>query len=322
MPPIAVRGVQAPAIRKRARRGLLSLALVATVVLLVVAGSLIVRVARTLEPGPLPAVAPIDVFATLFDLTPVPLTITADWQKVPIVAPAYLLISDQTLWLHMHFEDWNTIPAGLQHSGLTAMISRYEAVVTGGPPLWARMTAEDWDRVPQPIRAMAFVRMARYWSRRYDAGRDYGVSPTAIGDTLAAIIMVESWFEHRGAYSNADGTADLGLGGASAYCRERIRQLHDDGVFDIGPSDADYMNPWTATRAAALWLQTMLAEADGDVDVAISAYHTGISAAASERGREYAANVRRKRRRFIRNTDAPPAWTFLFTHMLSGQPRH
>ena len=322
MQPIAVRALQAPAIRKRRHGRLLSLALVTAVAIMAAAGSLIVRVARIREPGPLPAVAPLDVFATLFDLTPVPLTITADWQKVPMAAPAYLLISDQTLGLKMHFEDWNTIPAGLRRSGLTAMVSRYDAVVTGGPRLWKRMTAEDWDRVPQPIRAMAFVRMARYWSRHDDAGREYGVSPTVIGDTLAAIIMVESWFEHRGAYTNPDGTTDLGLGGASAYCRERIRQLHDDGVFDIGPSDADYVNPWISTRAAALWLQTVLAEADGDVDVAISAYHTGIAASTSERGLKYAANVRRKRRRFIRNTDAPPAWTFLFTHLLSGQPRH
>lgn len=59
----------------------------------------------------------------------------------------------------------------------------------------------------------------------------------------------------------------------------------------------------------------MIDEADGDLDLAVAAYHVGISAAEAGQGAEYAANVVRKRRRFIRNMSAPPAWTYLFTVM-------
>jgi hypothetical protein len=233
-----------------------------------------------------------------------------------MVVPAYQLTSDHTIWLGMHFEDWNKVPSAIRNDGLSNMISRYRGVVDG-PRLWARMTAADWDRIPQPIRAMAFVRMARYWSRHYQVGHDYDISAALAADTVAAIVMVESWFEHRATYTNQDGTRDVGLGGASAFCRTRMRDLHTLGVVDVGPDDEQYASPWVATRVVAIWLRLMLDEAGGDLDLAIAAYHTGIAGAGSDDGQRYAANVRRKRRRFIRNVGAPPAWTFLFSELLS-----
>jgi hypothetical protein len=59
----------------------------------------------------------------------------------------------------------------------------------------------------------------------------------------------------------------------------------------------------------------MLEEADGDLDLAIRAYRMGIAAARMGDGAKYGANVVRKRRRFIRNTGAPPSWTFVFGAM-------
>jgi hypothetical protein len=295
-------------------------ALIAVIGLFTSATATAIRVNRILEPDAPPTVRPIDTFAALFDTTPIALTITAAWQKVPMTVPAYVATSDHTLWLKMHFDDWNKVPESVRETALVTMMSRYREMAFG-PERWASMSAEEWDRVPQPIRAMAFIRMAQYWSRHYRVGRDDAIPLTLAADTTAAIVMVESWFEHRGAYTNRDGTRDLGLGGASAFCRERIRALHRLGAVDVGPDDAEYANPWTATRVAAIWLGLMIHEAGGDLDMAIAAYHAGIGDATSDSGQTYAANVRRKRQRFIRNVAAPPAWTFLFDRqaaMLAG----
>lgn len=302
--------------RWRAGRRRLAMALVAGSLLAVASGTVVLvrKISHILEPAPLPVVPPLDTFAALFDTTPIHLTITADWQKVPMTVPAYLVESDHTLWLKMHFEDWDTVPTPVREAALTKMISRYRGAIDG-PRTWARMTAEDWDRVPQPIRAMAFVRMARYWSRHYRIGRDYEIPSELAADTVAALVMVESWFEHRGTYTNRNGSEDLGLGGASAFCRARIRELHALGEVDVDPADSEYVEPWTATRVLAIWFGLMLDEAGGDLDLAIAAYHTGIGDAASQDGKKYAANVRRKRRRFIRNVGAPPAWTFLVSSL-------
>jgi hypothetical protein len=177
------------------------------------------------------------------------------------------------------------------------------------------MATTDWDVVPQPLRAMAFIDMARYWSLYYGIGREYGLPAALVGDTLAAIVMVESWFEHRGVARNRDGTRDLGLGGASDYCRARLRQLHEAGVVDVAPSDDEYFNPFVASRVAAIWLRLMLDEAGGDLNRAIAAYHTGIAAADRDDATAYAVNVGRKRQRFIENDGAPAAWTFLVNHL-------
>jgi hypothetical protein len=133
-----------------------------------------------------------------------------------------------------------------------------------------------------------------------------------MAETVGAIIMTESWFEHRGSYTNPDGSTDVGLGGSSAYCRRVLKTLYDRGGVDFTLRDEQYFNPWHSSRVAAVWFQMMLEEADGDVDLAVAAYHVGIAAARGGRGDDYAANVKRKRRRFIRDDGAPAAWDFVF----------
>jgi hypothetical protein len=260
---------------------------------------------------PLPALEGVDTYAALFDVTPVALTITAGSESVSLTVTREAVLTDWTLWCRMHLADWNRVPAALHRKALDAMLARYQHLLLA-PERWDRMTAHDWDIVPQPVRVLTYRHMVEYWTGFYEIAATHDLPPRLLSDTLAAVVMSESWFDHRGVLVNASGSRDLGLGGASEFARERLRQLYRRGTVDVELDDDEYFNPWKATRFVAVWMSLLLDETDGDLDFAVRAYNRGPVNAFDERGDDYFAAVLRRRDRFIRNERAPAAWDYLW----------
>ncbi len=210
----------------------------------------------------------------------------------------------------MHLDDWDRVPAPYRDAALEAMVREY-GWATGGPEIWQGMGPIDWDGVPQPVRAVAFIMMARHWCQTLGVGRGRPAGQDAVADTLGAILATESWFEHRAVNENPAGDRDLGVGQSSAFCRRVLRKQSAARRLDCAYEDSEYGDPWKASHAAAVWFGLMLEEANGDVALAVRAYHRGIGQARRGAAAAYLQRVIRHRRWVDGSYAGSPTWCYL-----------
>lgn len=266
----------------------------------------------------------IDITNLFADMTPIDVTISGVGGRAPWRTTVHELTTAAAMWRRMHLADWNQVPRTLREPSLDAMLCSY-APVLNNPSAWDAMSPLVWDDVPQPIRIVAYRRMMAYWSGFYRVGAEYSLPPGVVAETLEAIVMTESWFDHRAVSIGRDGTLDVGLAQASAFARERLRDMHAAGRVDAMLADEDYFNPWMATRFVAIWMALMIEEAGGDMDLAVRAYNRGAADALDGLGTTYLETVRSRLSRFVRNHDAPPSWDYIWRRsraLIQGQVRH
>jgi hypothetical protein len=264
-----------------------------------------------------PLVSSPDIVEAVTDRRTVRITTTTpDWKTESKVVPLERLGWDPSIWQQMHFGNWDQLPQDVREPALRRMVHVY-APLLRDPAAWLDMRVEDWDKVPQPIRAVAFLRMAHHWAVSRQPGAEFGLDPVRMGQTVGAIMLAESWFDHRAMHVNAWGNRDMGLAQCSDHCRKTLEDMAVNGEIPFAPTDEEYFDPSIASWVATVWFERELRRSHGDVDRAIRAYHRGQDNAMDEKGTAYLANVLRLRERYVITQRSSESWRFLVGEIAS-----
>jgi hypothetical protein len=163
--------------------------------------------------GSMPRVPAIDVYAALVDATPLTVTITVGTERVEHDTTVDDVQRNLSLWRRTHVADWNKVPESAapcprQHVRTTSIHPHESPPV--GRDARARLgpcaATDAHGGVSADGCLLGWV---------YDVGGRQGLPSRLVADTRAAIVMSESWFDHRGLFVNGDGSRDIGLAGAS-----------------------------------------------------------------------------------------------------------
>jgi hypothetical protein len=250
------------------------------------------------------------VEAPAADLRLLPVVTRDGWDPRRIVVTYEEIRTDRRLWATMFFRDWDRIPSPLREQALSRMLAGFRRLIDR-PRSWRGMTPRDWDRVPQPIRGMAFMNMVARWEACLGISERFSLPRGEIVSRLRALTMGESWFEHRAAGENPDGSTDLGLAQATTSTRAVLRRHAAAGITHLRLEDEDYFDPLKSSGVLVYWFGLMLEETGGDLDLATAAYNVGSGRARRGEGREYLDGVRGLEARFMTGRSRSPTWRFL-----------
>lgn len=205
----------------------------------------------------------------------------------------------------MPIKAWSVIPPGMIEEEMSKLYDRYSELINNRDA-WKCMNIDAWSRVHAPARIAAFSEMVDFWVDYYGAGKKSGISKKEMSNTLNAIMIGESYFDHT-----ATNRGDYGVSQISTATRATMKKWFKNGRkngIDFNFGDRDYMNPYNSIRAG-VWLfsEILENEAGGDLKLAIGAYNAGIRDAKkkTKRAMRYQKGIERIIDRYL--TDTKPS---------------
>ncbi|HEV3484814.1 MAG TPA: hypothetical protein VG106_05360, partial [Vicinamibacterales bacterium] len=78
-----------------------------------------------------PVPRPLFVYNALADSRPLDVTVTRNWKTVRFESSADELTAAPSIWMEMHFGDWDRLPADVRKRGLARLRHRFINAVAG-----------------------------------------------------------------------------------------------------------------------------------------------------------------------------------------------
>jgi len=191
----------------------------------------------------------------------------------------YQLLYNETVWKDMFWKEWDALPLNIMQRAVDKQFADYSIYLH--PSQWKSMNSEEWDDVPGVIKLGAFLKMIEIESIETKLTDYFLGSELSAKQVMAGIILTESFM-----FRNAVWNDDKGLTQISPYAKNKLKNYPDFKHL----KKIDLFNPYVAIKAGTKWFKNALEDANGNLDIAISAYNTGINSA--KRNTKYARKYR------------------------------